>query len=106
MFEPSQLEAVFTTDEQGCIDSWSREAQEVFGLGADAAIGKLFDSLLAGHEEGGVPFSSTPYAADTSSRVKSFRRAEGATFRAVLWWAHILSDRCLDPHHGDGLSRL
>jgi PAS domain S-box-containing protein len=82
MFEPSQLDAVFTTDEQGRINSWSREAQELFGHRADGIIGQSFDSLLAG-ENGRMPFGLVKPDADNSARVKSFRRAGGAPFRAL-----------------------
>ena len=82
MFEPSQPDTVFTTDERGRIDSWSREAQELFGHRADVVIGQPFDSLLAG-ETGELVASNCASHADNSARVKSFRRAEGEIFRAL-----------------------
>jgi len=83
MFEPSQLDAVFTTDEQGRINSWTREAQELFGHDADVVIGQPFDSLLVKEPERSAPSCVVVPQADAAARVKSFLRAEGAPFSAL-----------------------
>jgi PAS domain S-box-containing protein len=83
MFEPSQLDAVFTTDEQGRINSWTREAKELFGHEADVVIGQPFGSLLVQEPDRSAPSGVVVPQADDAARVKSFLRAEGAPFRAL-----------------------
>jgi PAS domain S-box-containing protein len=83
MFKPSHFDTVVTTDEHGRINSWSREAQELFGYQADIVIGQAFDDFLVGEPDGLVASSFVAPHADKSGSIRSFRRAEGAPFRAL-----------------------
>jgi PAS domain S-box-containing protein len=83
IFKPSHFDTVVTTDEHGRINSWSRDAQELFGYQADVVIGQAFDNLLVGETDALVPSSLVTPHAEESATIKSFRRAEGAPFRAL-----------------------
>jgi PAS domain S-box-containing protein len=68
--------AAFTTDMDGRINSWSRDAEELFGHSADGVMGRSLAILLPDDSD-----AAAHTACDEATR-KSFQRLDGSRFEA------------------------
>ncbi len=77
--QPPTVVAAFTTNAEGHVDSWSLEAEELFGLSVESVIGKSPAILITGPSA-----DATAGAASDNSPLTWFQRLDGARFAARL----------------------
>src|SRR3990170_6515527 len=72
--------AAFTTDVGGGVNSWSREAEKIFGRSAEGVMGKSLQILFPEESSEAEVRPMAPTAGDDPR--KWFRRLDGSRFEA------------------------